>query len=680
MRHGASAFAIMLISAAGAAEAQEDGRAFGLGQIVVTGERPSNGVGIASQTLDARAIDLFQRQTLDDAINLLPGVSSSNSGGSRNERLLFVRGFDRFQVPLMIDGIRVYLPADNRLDFGRFLTSDVAEVQVAKGYASVLDGPGAMGGLVNLVTRRPTKALEVEGGGSLNLGRNLGYNGYDVFGLVGTKQEKWFAQASYSRNDRDHWDLSGDFAPTPYQPAGKRLFSGSEDWRVNAKIGLTPNATDEYVVNYTRQEGSKNAPLETTWPNTLTRFWSWPEWNIESISLATKTSLGDRAVLRVRAYRNQFDNLLRSFDNASQTTQTLPRAFNSTYKDVAWGGDVHLDLDMTESSKLSVAGFYRQDKHEEYQQAFPSGFVEPPQHAREDVWSAAGEFRQRFGPAIELTLGGSFDWRDLKAAEEYGTPPGGGPAALFSYPLRNGSAANGQGRLVWHADGRTDVHASVSSRARFPSLFERFSSRFGGATSNPDLKAERATQYEIGADRDFGRLRVEVAGFYSKLTDVIVAYPIVWQGQAVTQSRNVGSGEYYGAELSLTAAATERLKFGGNYSWTHRNLDDPSNAMFRPTGVPEHKAFLWADWTPIDALHILPNVDIASDRWLNNTAGTRWFRDGSYVLANITLRFEAPAGVELGVTARNLFDSSYQLADGFPEPGRSIVLTARFRY
>jgi hypothetical protein len=33
------------------------------------------------------------------------------------------RGFGRQQVPLMVDGVRIYLPADNRLDFGRFLTT-----------------------------------------------------------------------------------------------------------------------------------------------------------------------------------------------------------------------------------------------------------------------------------------------------------------------------------------------------------------------------------------------------------------------------------------------------------------------------------------------------------------------------------------------------------------------------
>src|SRR6202008_728182 len=85
---------------------------FTLGQIVVTA-RPPEGLQIGGETLTADAIYTFNRNTLDDAANLIPGVTAGNSGGSRNERLLFVRGFDRFQVPLSIDGIRIYLPADN---------------------------------------------------------------------------------------------------------------------------------------------------------------------------------------------------------------------------------------------------------------------------------------------------------------------------------------------------------------------------------------------------------------------------------------------------------------------------------------------------------------------------------------------------------------------------------------
>ena len=83
-------------------------------------------------------------------------------------------------------------------------------------------------------------------------------------------------------------------------------------------------------------------------------------------------------------------------------------------------------------------------------------------------------------------------------------------------------------------------------------------------------------------------VRAEGAIFYSRLTDVIVAFPFVFSGQAVTQSRNLGSGSYYGAELSLSARLGRSLDLGGNYTYTQRDLNDPTNAAFQPTGVPTH--------------------------------------------------------------------------------------------
>lgn len=671
--------------AQGGGEPVADDKAFGLGQIiVVTGQRQkAEGIDVAGSTVNSEAIYTFNRNSLDEAANLIPGVSSSNTGGSRNERLIFVRGFDRFQVPLSIDGIRVYLPADNRLDYGRFLTPDIAELQVAKGYASVLDGPGAMGGAVNLVTRKPTKALEVEARGTLTLDRDVDYAGYNVFGLLGTRQDKFYAQASYTRNFQDHWDVAGGFAPTANEDGGARDFSRTRDWRLNVKAGFTPNDTDEYAISYTRQEGAKNAPIETTVPLPTQRYWSWPYWNIGSIYFLSTTALGDHATLKTRIYHNTFDNLLRSFDTRAQNSQTLPRAFNSYYEDQAYGGSAQLDVELTPANTLRIAGHYRRDRHIEFQQAFPSGLTEPEQVNEEDTWSIAAENTARLSPTLTFIAGVSYDWRDLKRAEEYGASPGappGSPSAIFSYPIRNADAVNGQGQLIWTPDEATSLHASISSRARFPTVFERFSSRFGGATSNADLKAERATNYEIGAARAFGPVRVEGALFYSHLTDAIVAFPFIFNGQAVTQSRNLGTGDYYGGEIALNATLGHTLSLGANYTYTHRDLDDPSNAAFQPTGVPTHKAFAYAHWSPIERLHIVPNVDIASDRWMTNTAGTRYFRTGSYAQVNLRVDYELIDGIELGVGARNLFDDNYQLAEGFPEQGRSFFASLRARY
>lgn len=676
------ATAIPLILASSAALAQEDtaSSTFSLGQIIVEGQAPE-GIAIGTSTLGQEAIEAFQRNSLDDAVNLIPGVSSSNSGGQRNEQLIYVRGFDRFQVPISIDGIRVYLPYDNRLDYGRFLTADVAEIQVAKGYASVLDGPGALGGAINLVTRKPDRELVAEARATLDLDSDLDYAGYTAFALLGTRQDQWYAQASFARSFRDHWDLAGGFVPTATEDGGERDKSRTEDWRVNVKLGFTPNATDEYAISYTRQEGSKNAPLHVTSPQP--QAWSWPYWNIESIYFLSTTALTDQLTLKTRLYRNTFDNLLRGFDDHTQTTQSLSagRVFNSWYDNQGYGGSVQLDY-TTENNRLGVAFHYRRDEHIEYSEVFRTGFttsfIEPPQRSLEDTLSIAIEDRLQVGPALSLTAGLSYDWRNLRVAEEFtlnGTRNGGTP---YSFPLVDADAWNAQGRLDWTPDADSSLHLGLSSRTRFPTLAERFSTRFGGAASNPDLKAERSTNLELGGSKQLGAVRLEGNIFYSWLEDAIVAFPVIVGTDEFDQSRNVGKGEYYGVELALNAQIDPSLGLGGNYTWTGRDFTDPSEPTLEATGVPSHKAFFWLNWEPAARLSILPSLEIASDRWTVDRTGA-YYRTGSYVQASLRVDYELIDGVVLGAGVRNAFDDNYLLTDGFPEAGRRFFVTLRAR-
>lgn len=643
-------------------------------EITVYGQHSKMLVG--NSVISSKVMNDLNLNTLDDAANILPGVNVATTGNSRNERMLYVRGFSRLQVPLLLDGIRVYLPYDNRLDFGRFVTPDIAEIQISKGYASVIDGPDGMGGMINLVTRKPKKPLEAEARGNVNLGNGGGYNAFNSFGYLGTKQEKWYAQVSFDENNVGHTDLSSKFTPTVSQGKGKRLLSGSEDWRINTKIGITPNDTDEYVLSYTRQEGKKNAPLSTIDPPSLQKIWNWPTWDIDSLSFMSNTQLTDSLILKFRIYRNTFDNLLRSFDNITQTTQSLKKAFNSHYYDVAYGGDVRLTWDVSSRDVMNFAFYGRLDEHNEHTQSFPGGYTQPNQESIEESYSIAADNTYDLLPSLKLTVGGSYDWRILDQAQGFSSDTN----KIISYPTRNRGAFNEQARLAWTIDPKTNAYVSFSDRVRFPSLFERFSTRFGGAVSNPGLKPERAQNYEIGMSHNWDKVKVAGAVFYSHIKDAIVAIPMVYEGVSITQNRNVSHGNYVGFELSTEIDLLSNLLIGGNYTYIHREMTDPTNANFRPTDVPKNKAFVYALWKPIKKLQIMPSVDIASNRWTTDSYGIDYYKTGHYVNLATSVMYQLTEQWQISAGAKNLLDQNYQLAVGYPEMGRNFFIKARFVY
>jgi iron complex outermembrane recepter protein len=652
----------------------EPGGVFTLGKLDLVG----------GTVVTGEAMWTFSKDTLPSALALAPGVNASNSGGSRNEQLIFVRGFDRFQVPLSIDGIRVYLPADNRIDFGRFLTPDISEMQIAKGYTSVLNGPGGIGGAINLVTKKPTEAVEAEVQGGLNFGTDGSYEGYKTYGSVGTRQAGYYLQASGTLLDLDGWMLSEDFAPTANEDGGLRDRSDTRDWQVNLKAGLTPNATDDYSINYIKQSGSKGAPLHITDSITAQRNWDWPYWDLESVYWLSHTKIGDASYLETKVYFNALNNALFAYDDATYSSQAKPRAFRSYYDDWAAGLSVQAGTELSKWDTLKGALYYRRDNHAETQDYNVSGvscssppcLTEPEQVTIEDTYSVALENTVHVSTRFDLVGGASYNWRHLLQAEDFSTQSGF--AGMVYYPTTDSDAFDWQGAAIYRLTDDQTVHASVSARTRFPTIFERFSSRFGGATSNPDLQSERATNYEIGWSEKFAPgSQLAAAVFYNDVTDVIESIPIVYNGQNLTQSQNVGDGHFYGVELSGDRAVTRSLLVGGNITWMRRYITNPSNPDYELTGVPEIKGIAYMTYRITDQLSLTPNVEFASKRWTVTSDGSVYYKTGAFGLVNLEAEYDLDEHTAFAVTGRNLLDADYQLTDGFPEPGRSFVANVK---
>ena len=415
-------------------------------------------------TITNRQMETFARPTLDSAVNIAPGVNSQISGNSRNEQNIYVRGFDRWQVPLTVDGVRVYLPVDNRLDFARFLTADIAEVQIAKGYVSVLDGPGGMGGQINLVTRRPTREIEAEWRTRFDFGRDGTFLGPMTYGFVGTKKDMYYAQLSGTFQNYDGWMLPASYRSTLAQGPGMRGQSATQDYNVNARVGVTPNATDEYSLSFSRQEGQKGAPLHTTDPIASQRFWRWPYWRVQNLYFLSRTQLNDAAYVKTRGYWSKFDNSLVSYDDPSFIKQSLPKSFNSAYADYALGAEVEAGAQIGDIDTLKALFFYRIDNHAEWQENFGVNirntrtgcvtgvpcYTQPIIGDIEDTYSAAVENTFHPRQDIDIVGGFSYDWRHLRQAEGFAASAG---RHQLSAHRRAGAELSGRSHLALYRHG-----------------------------------------------------------------------------------------------------------------------------------------------------------------------------------------------------------------------------------
>jgi len=654
-------------------------------------------------SLSNRQMETFARDSLDKSVNLVPGVNALTTGGPRNEQNIYVRGFDRWQVPLTIDGIRVFLPADNRLDFARFMTPDIAEVQIAKGYVSVLEGPGGMGGQINLVTRRPQKEIEAELRTGVEFGRDGTYEGPKTYGFLGTKRDLYYAQVSGSWRELKGWMLPESYRSTANQGWGFRNNSQVYDWNINARIGVTPNATDEYSLSYMRQDGKKGVPFHITDPVASQRYWTWPYWQIQNLYWLSNTKLGDTSYVRTKAYWNKFDNSIISYDDPFLLTQTSTKSFNSRYTDYALGGSVEVGTEIAKVDTLKGMFEYRFDDHGSWQEYFglnafgktgaASGctanvvcFTQPVTHSQEDTYSAGFENTYRPTKDIDLVQGFSYDWRHLRQAQDFNSSGVLGslsnPFGVVSYTPKDAHGPNFQGAAIWRYNETDKVYANVSDRMRFPTLFERFSTRFGGATSNPTLSPERAVNIDIGWGSNFAPgSHVQIDVFHSIVRNLIQSVPVPAYGAGVTQSQNVGSGNFWGAEISGDHRVRDDFSIGGNVTIQRRGVYAPYIIGFQPIGVPDLKINLFAGYRPLPNLTLTPSLEINSSRWTSSTQAlggfNLYYRTGAVALVNFQGDWQVTPNIKLTAGVRNLFDQLYKMTDGFPEPGRSMYVGAK---
>jgi len=712
---------VNLVSGAVEAILKEDpSRPFEMGVTMVAVTAEASPLSPIADSFDRSEIVNRQALTAAAALDYIPGVAVDHAG-MRNESSIRLRGFtSKGQVPFYIDGIPVTMPYDGTIDFGRFLSNDIAEMQVSKGFSSPLLGPNALGGSVNLVTRQPEKKFQ----GDVAIGTGSAKALLTSVNL-GSRWEKFYLQGSFDWLQSDYIPLSGNFTPNNFQTTDHRNNTDTRDAKYSGRLAWTPRGQDQYVFSWVNQKGEKGVPLYAG-PNSAATFNAfayrrWPYWNKTGYYLITNTALGESSSIKLRGYYDEFPNEFDFYDDAKFATMNKTSSNHSYYNDHSAGGSAEFTSRALSHNLLSASFVFRDDNHREtleYPALSPYPFISPTLLNRSQSYSMGFQDVITISAKLRATFGFSADYlkglqiQKLNSAntalipmkceaEPNNTSFGGCTAHIWNY--------NPQASFSYILTSRDTAFITVSDRGRFPLLKESYSYGLGKGIPNPDLKPERNTSFNVGYSHAFpAKTFAQIEYFYNRLRDAIQSVYIADPGGTAaplcsntgtqagycSQNVNVAREAHQGFEFSLRSAPVSRLTFDLNYSYLNRNMAyefgsrvDISQVLtsvqILPT-YPKNKVIFNASLR-------LPHDILAIGNF--RYEGGILLQDTSYRTAPANLPFSTSYGtVDIGTMipivsgfsvqagVKNLFDRNYYYTAGYPEIGRNWYLNGRFKF
>ncbi len=620
---------------------------------VVTATRiptPEERVPAAVTVLTRRDIEERGYQTLAEALQTVPGLRLVQTGGPGQQASAFIRGSASRQVLVLLDGVPVNDPSEpnGAFNFGNELLGDIERIEVVRGPFSSLYGSGAIGGVVNLVTRRAPAGVPFRAFGDLAAGTQRTVRG--TLGIEGTTANWDYLLAGQSFSSRG-FDAT---APRFNSNTGER--EGFVGQAGTLRLGWRPveGMRLEGLLRWRgNQAGLDNIPNDDPNYDSDDRRWL-GQLRFEADLLGGAWTTGFRAA--VTQDRRRYVNLPDSGSRAS--TYDLYRGERQTYD---WGNQVRLgDIGGVEAVGLAFGATHERETSDSRSGSLPFQTVTDAT-ARSNAFHAGVQGRV-FG-RLDLSAGIRQD-----LAEDYD--------GFTSWRL---------GGVLAIPEAASRLRLSVGTAFKAPSLFQRFGRIGTTFRGNPELSPERSLSWEIGSETDiplFGRpdgLTFGATYFETRFRDLINF------NAAFSSLDNVERARARGAEFSLAVRPAPWLE--GSVAWTHTETQDDATGRPLPRRPRDVVAFA-ARVAPTERLVVAPELLFTGPSpegafaAYDNTG--RAFTSITYNKAGTVLNLTGSYRVTEAVTAyaegRNLTGSRFEPANGFVIPGRSLLVGARFSF
>ena len=497
-------------------------RNYTLNEVVVTGTRNATDIRHLPMTISVvgrtQLENRYQPSVLPALTEQVPGlfvtsrgvmgygVSTGAAGG------FSLRGMSgNAQMLVLIDGHPQYMGLFGHPISDAYQTMLADRVEVLRGPASVLYGSNAMGGVINIVTRKMQ-----EDGTKTHI--NIGGGSYGTLQTEATNQVKKgkfssTVSASYNRSDGHRPDMGFE----QYGGYAKLGYDLNEYWRAWGDVNITHfNAsnpgeiTDLLYDNDSRiTRGMASAMIENHYERTsgaLSFFYNWGRHKIND------------------GY------------HAGEEPQTS--LFHS--KDLMMGVSWYQSAELYEGNRLTVGFDYQHFGGESWNEDIADGARTPGVNKKQDEFAGYVDFRQDIGSWLSLNAGMRID-----------------------HHSHVGTELVPQGGLAFHLPKNAELKAMASKGFRNPTIREMYMF----PPQNPDLKPERMMNYELSFTQHLldGSLTYGANLYYIKGDNLIMTT------QTDGRPMNINSGdiENWGAEGNIAWRINRQWNVNANYSWVH---------------------------------------------------------------------------------------------------------------
>jgi vitamin B12 transporter len=243
---------LCVVAGRGLAPAQEQN--VRLNDIVVTAtksERDPKDVTLSVTVITAEEIRKSGATNAAEAVRTAVGVTLNDNGPRGSNKTVNIRGANYSQVLVLLDGARLNSSQNGGFDLAVLPVpiDDIERIEIVRGPGSPLYGADAVGGVVNIITKKPTVPVSV-------VGAAAGSHGYD-----------WLQLGNSGRQGSGYYSLTG----TRETSDGYRLNSDLDQWIVNGKAGFDVSKTGglEVTANYLSRD--IGVPGTVQYPSPLAR-------------------------------------------------------------------------------------------------------------------------------------------------------------------------------------------------------------------------------------------------------------------------------------------------------------------------------------------------------------------------------------------------------------------------